>query len=284
MNDLPEPRPPAPKKWSEIPLRLLALRFLIYTTLIIAVCYAGLLVNSRTKGFAYLCGDKVRDVVGLPVQVGRSSLDAALQLTLFDLSTTNDVARNGRFEADLVRLDWGPLQGIRSIEVTGIRCEALFRSDKGWQPGLFSALGTSPIFGQLSRATAPQAPTVAEDDPDVLNREAEAQPEPAPPAPRSAPGYALHLKNLGIRFRTPEDETLARLDGATVIYEPASTRQDKAERFLLDGWFEWTARHRPRQEIKVEVLKTAEETRIIQMRVDADLLESIEQSLRSHLP
>lgn len=284
MNDLPDPRPPAPRKWSEIPLRLLALRFVIYSTLIAGVCYAGLLVNSRTKGFAYLCGDKVRDVVGLPVQVGRSSLDAALQLTLFDLSTTNDVARNGRFEADLVRLAWGPLQGIRSLEVTGIRCEALFRSDKGWQPGLFSALGTSPIFTQLSRATAPQAPAAAEDDPDVLNREAETQPESAAPARRSAPGYTVHLKNLGIRFRTPEDETLARLDGATVVYEPAASRPDKAERFLLDGWFEWTARRRPRQEIKVEVLKTAEETRIIQMRVDADLLESIEQSLRSHLP
>ena len=284
MNDLPEPRAPAPRKWSEVPLRLLALRFVIYTTLIVAVCYAGLLINSRTQGFAYLCGDKVRDVVGLPVKVGRSSLDAALQLTLFDLSTTNDVARNGRFEADLVRLAWGPLAGIRSIEVTGIRCEALFRSDKGWQPGLFATLGSSPIFGQLSRATAPQAQAAAEEDPDVLNPEADAKPEATPAVTRKPPGFAIHLKNLAIRFRTPEDETLARLDGTTVVYEPAATRADKAERFLLDGWFEWTARHRPRQEIKVEVLKTAEETRIIQMRVDADLLESIEQSLRSHLP
>lgn len=284
MNDLPEPRAPAPKKWSEVPLQRLAMRFVIYTTLIVAVCYGGLLINSRTKGFAYLCGDKVRDVVGLPVQVGRSSLDAALQLTLFDLSTTNDVARNGRFEADLLRLGWGPLAGIRSIEVTGVRCEALYRADKGWRPGLFSALGTSPIFGQLSRATAPQAPAAAGEDPDVLNREAEVQPETKAPAPRAAPKYSIQLKNLAIRFRTPEDETLARLDEATVVYEPASSRADKAERFLLDGWFEWTARRRPRQEIKVEVLKTAEETRIIQMRVDADLLESIEQSLRSHLP
>lgn len=284
MNDMPDPRPPSPRKWSEVPVRLLMLRFALYTTLILLVCYGGLLVNSRTKGFACLCGDKVRDVVGLPVQVGRSSLDAALQLSLFDLSTTNDVARNGRFEADEVRLAWGPVAGIRSIEATGIRCDALFRSDKGWQPGLFSALGTSPIFGQLSRATAPQASAASEEDPDVLNREAEAMPETAPADIRQPPGYALQLKNLAIRFRTPEDETLARLDGATVVYEPASSRPDKAERFLLDGWFEWTARRRPRQEIKVEVLKTAEETRIIQMRVDADLLESIEQSLRSHLP
>ena len=282
MNDFPEPRAPAPRKWSEVPFRRLAVRFVVYTVLILAVCYAGLLVNSRTKGFAYLCGDRARDVVGLPVQVGRSSLDAALQLTLFDLSTTNDVARNGRIEADLVRLAWGPLEGIRSIEVTGIRCEALYRSDKGWQPALFAGLGTSPIFGQLSRVTAPQAP--AEEDADVLNREAESKPEPAPSPRRAVPGHTLRLKNLAIRFRTPEDETLARLDGATVVYEPAAARPDRAERFLLDGWFEWTARRRPRQEIKVEVLKTEEETRIIQMRVDADLLESIEQSLRSHLP
>ncbi len=284
MNDLPEPRAPAPRKWSEVPFPRLALRFAVYTVLILAVCYAGLLVNSRTKGFAYLCGDKVRDVVGLPVQVGRSSLDAALQLTMYDLATTNDVSRNGRVEADLVRLSWGPLAGIRSIEATGIRCEALYRSDKGWQPALFAALGTSPIFGQLSRATAPLAPAASDEDADVLNREAESKPLPAAAPRRSVPGQALHLKNLAIRFRTPEDETLARLDGATVLYEPAATRTDRAERFLLDGWFEWTARRRPRQEIKVEVLKTDEETRIIQMRVDADLLESIEQSLRSHLP
>lgn len=285
MNDLPEPHAKSRGRLTETPWRLLALRFVIYTAVIVCVCYAGLLVDSRTKGFAYLCADKARDVIGMPVQVGKSRLDAALQLTLNDLGTTNDVTRNGRVNADEVRVEWGIVTGVTLIEVQGLRCEALYRADKGWRPALFSALGNSPVFGQLSHLAPPEARNGMADDADELNPDAEAPPVAVQIDKSSGrPDFTLRLKGVDIRFRTPENETLARLDGATFLYEPARARADKSEHVLLEGWFEWKARRRPRQEIRVEVLKSATETRIIQLHVDADLIESIEQSLRSLLP
>lgn len=129
-------------------------------SILVIIAYVALQILARTDGFREVVAQRLGDAIGMPVQIGESSVNWRFDVELREVVTEGTKRESSPgIRAKRVRIGWAPGErlrgrgGIRSIEADGLTLVFGLGEDGTWQPKPLAELSAF-----LSRSAELQLP------------------------------------------------------------------------------------------------------------------------------